>query len=52
MDGDAAASTTGVGVRAHPLGRFFVDMDLMGSSVHALPLGFDDDTNRCWGSCG
>ncbi|WP_342378196.1 hypothetical protein NVS55_02500 [Myxococcus stipitatus] len=51
MDGDRRRYTTGVGVGGHiPLGRFFVDMDLMGSSVHAHRLfDFDDDTNHVLG---
>ncbi|WP_338871704.1 LA_2272 family surface repeat-containing protein [Myxococcus stipitatus] len=51
MGGDRRRYTMGLGIGGHiPLGRFFVDMDLMGSSVHANRLfDFEDDTNHVLG---
>ncbi|MCK8499181.1 LA_2272 family surface repeat-containing protein [Myxococcus fulvus] len=51
MGGERRRYTLGAGVGGHiPAGRFFFDVDLLGSSVHANRLfDFDDDTNHVLG---
>jgi|GEM_PF-810975 len=51
MDGDRRRYTVGAGLGGHiPMGRFYVDVDVLGSSLHANRLfDFDDDTNHVLG---
>ncbi|NTX40043.1 hypothetical protein HUA78_36995 [Myxococcus sp. CA033] len=51
MDGDRRRYTVGAGLGGHiPVGRFYVDVDVMGSSLHANRLfDFDEDTNHVLG---